>query len=255
MPKVVLTRPKGQADALAQALRTNGRTVIEFPLLQIAPITDLNPLYEAIRQLDQYALVAFVSPNAIDAFVPHVAHWPEDMTFAVMGEGSRLALARHGISADNARVVSPLDPAHTDSETLVAALDLDALRGKSALIVRGETGREYLGDALSAAGLQVTQIAAYRRTAPVVDAAFTAELVQLLAEPNDWVITSSEALRWLVAQIPVSLPVDGVAKMQQQSWYFPHPRIAETARTLGLQHLHQTGSGDESLLHALQFKP
>jgi uroporphyrinogen-III synthase len=45
-----------------------------------------------------------------------------------------------------------------------------------------------------------------------------------------------------------------VAKMQQQHIIVPHVRIAESAQKLGFGHITQTGSGDEPLLAALQFR-
>ncbi|HCE10299.1 MAG TPA: uroporphyrinogen III synthase, partial [Oxalobacteraceae bacterium] len=86
--------------------------------------------------------------------------WPRQVAFAVMGEGSRQALIRQGVTEDSATVISPLDPARTDSDTLVEALDLPGLAGKRVLIVRGESGRELLANALREAGVTVCQVAA-----------------------------------------------------------------------------------------------
>ena len=73
----------------------------------------------------------------------------------------------------------------------------------------------------------------------------------LLDAPNDWIITSSEALRGLVALVE-QLGGNSVSKLQQQHWIVPHARIAETARALGLDQVTLTGSGDVRLLAALQ---
>jgi uroporphyrinogen-III synthase len=68
---VVVTRPRAQADALAQAVAASGRTAVLLPLLEISPVEDAAPLRAALAELDRFALVAFVSPNAIDAaFAP-----------------------------------------------------------------------------------------------------------------------------------------------------------------------------------------
>jgi uroporphyrinogen-III synthase len=252
---VVITRPIEQAQPFAQRVAAMGRSAIIFPLLEVQPLADPAPLRAALADLTGYAMVAFVSPNAIDATFSIVRSWPKDVALAVMGEGSRVALARHGLTSANARIVSPRDPVRTDSETLLDALDLQALQGKRILIVRGETGRELLADALRAAGIDVVQVAAYRRNAPVLDEARRRQLTELLNSEHDWIITSSEALRNLVQMVAQVSGNDGVAKMLQQKIIIPHRRIEETAKGLGFRQLTLTGSGDEQLLAALQFRP
>jgi uroporphyrinogen-III synthase len=111
-----------------------------------------------------------VSPNAIDAAFAHLEQWPRQVALAVLGEGSRAALARHGLDAGNATILGPLDPTRSDSENLLASLDLAALAGKRVLIVRGESGRELMADGFRAAGAEVTVVPAYRRSVPGADA-------------------------------------------------------------------------------------
>jgi uroporphyrinogen-III synthase len=254
---VVITRPLTQADSLAQRVNALGRQAIVFPLLEIHPLKDQAPLRAALKDLTDYAMVAFVSPNAIDAAfaVLHASScgWPDKVALAVMGEGSRHALARHGLTAANTTIVSPLDVQRTDSNTLLEALDIHALTGKKVLIVRGENGRELLADALRAGGVTVDQVAAYRRVAPALDRARSAQLSSMLDTQSDWLVTSSEALRILMQMVKQVAGVNGVAKMQQQKIIVPHARIVETAQMLGFRQIVRTGSGDEQLLAALQL--
>ena len=252
---VIVTRPFAQAEPLARRIASLGRAAVVFPLLDIQPLPDQRQLRSALADADSVAMVVFVSPNAIHAAFAIRADWPRDLPLAVMGEGSRAALAEHGLTAANATIISPTDAERTDSQTLLAELDLDALRGKRVLIVRGETGRELLADELRAHGVEVTPVAAYRRAAPVLDDARRAQLSQLLDVPGDWIITSSEALRILLELVQAAEGSNGVVKMQQQHLIVPHVRIAETARELGFRTITQTASGDEALLAALQSRP
>ena len=103
-----------------------------------------------------------------------------------------------------------------------------------------------------AARAEVTTVAAYRRRVPALDAALAAQLQRLLDGSNDWIVTSSEALRGLVALVEQLEPASSVSKLQQQHWIVPHARIAESARALGLSRVTLTGSGDVRLLAALQ---
>lgn len=250
----VITRPRAQADALAQAVTESGRTALILPLLEIGPVDDPAPLRQALAQVRDYALVAFVSPNAIDAAFAQVAAWPPEVPLAVVGEGSRGALARHGVAAPGFTIFSPADAAHSDSEHLLLSLDLAAYAGRRVLIVRGDGGRELLADALRAAGARVEAVAAYRRSVPVLTPELGAQLRALLAQPNDWIITSSEALRGLAGLVAALEPDAGSLRQQflQQRLVVPHARIAETAHALGLRHVTLTGSGDARLLAALQ---
>ena len=168
-PPVVITRPQAQAAPLAARLSVHGIDARIFPLLDIQPLADDSELKTRLAQLSEYAMVAFVSPNAIDAAFAHLADWPRGVTAAVVGHGSRHALARHGLTEDSASIVSPVDPHRTDSETLLEVLDLATLTGRKVLIIRAETGRELLADRLREAGIIVEQVAAYRRGAPTLD--------------------------------------------------------------------------------------
>jgi uroporphyrinogen-III synthase len=251
---VVITRPQAQAVVLAQKLSALGRDAVVFPLLEILPLPDQTALQATLRNVGNFAMVAFVSPNAIDAAFEHIDQWPSHVALAVVGEGSKAALAQHGLTPANATIFSPVDPLRTDSQTLIEVLDLAALRGKRVLILRGETGRELMADALRDHGVQVEQVAAYRRAAPVLDDAKRTQLRHLLDTGADWVITSSEALRILLQMVSDSGGDAAVVKMQQQRLVVPHVRIAESARSLGFTDIVQTGSGDEPLLAALQFR-
>lgn len=251
---VIITRPRQQAEPLARAVAALGRTPHILPLLEIAPLADASALRAALADLRRYALVAFVSPNAVDAAFDHVAAWPPEVALAVVGEGSRAALARHGIDAPRFCIHQPLDPARSDSEHLLQALPTAALAGRRVLVVRGETGREVLPDALRAAGADVATVAAYRRSVPALTPALAASLRALLVRPNDWIITSSEALRGLAGLVERLDGGANVANLQQQHLIVPHARIAETAAALGFGAVTLTGSGDERLLAALQSR-
>jgi uroporphyrinogen-III synthase len=250
---VVITRPRAQAEPLASRLRGAGFATQVLPLLEIAPLDDDAKLRAALAELAAYALVAFVSPNAIDAAFAHVPHWPAGVDIAVLGEGSRAALERHGLPA-GVRVHCPPNGDPSDSEHLLAALDLAPLRGRKVLIVRGQSGRELMADGFRAAGAEVTTVAAYTRQVPPLTLELRIRLRDLLAQPNTWVITSSEALRGLAALAAAAGLPDHVAKLQQQHFFVPHARIALTARELGLPLVTLTASGDEGVFAALQSR-
>ena len=259
---VVITRPAAQAGSLAASVAALGLPVHLLPLLEIHALEgeQLAALQAALAQLQRHHLVVFVSPNAIDCVFAHLAAWPAGLPLAVVGEGSRLALAAHGVTDATALIHRPAANMPSDSEHLLQALDLSALCGRCVLIVRGDGGRDFLADALREAGAEVSFVTAYRRAPPALTPAMRAALEQLLQHNNDWIITSSEALRGLLGLLGEIDRANGdgqdgiVVKMQQQHLIVPHARIAQSAQALGFARVTLTGSGDAGVLAALQSR-
>lgn len=252
---VIVTRPLAQSGPLAARISELGRQAIIFPLLEIHPLTDTRKLAVVLDSLERYGMVMFVSPNAIHAALSRIPSWPHRVAIGVVGEGSRRALAERGISAPPYTIFSPVNPERSDSEGLLAALTIENLRDKPVLVIRGESGRELLADELRAHGVQVEQVAAYRRSAPTLNSELQRELRGLLQSKNDWLITSSEAMRNLVRMAKQINGDDGVHNLQQQTFFVPHARIEATARELGFCKLILTDAGDAGLLAALQCRP
>ena len=257
-PTIIITRPITQTSRLTDRLREAQRQVVLFPCMEIEALSDYRAFDAVLARLQEFALVAFVSPNAIAATMRRLQHlhwtWPKNLAMAVMGQGSKEALLGLGFDEDVYKIIQPLNQERTDSETLLEVLDLESLRGQKVLIIRGETGRELLADALRENGVDVQQIAAYRRCAPPFSAEKQREFLQLLELEGDWVVTSSEILQTILNWAASTGGSACVAKMQQQHLLVPHRRIAENARSLGFQSLTLTSSGDEHMFVALQSR-
>ena len=259
---VVITRPAGQSAALAAQLEAAGIATLDFPLIEIVPVEDVAPLQAALVALERYALVVFVSPNAVDyAFAEFDSIWPHALPVGVVGPGSVAALARHGVEAPAYRVISPAaaaddDVARFDSEALFAAIDASfgaaSLEGKRVLIVRGDGGREWLADRLREGGVEVETVAAYRRLVPEPSIGAWSRVHELLAgEPHAWLITSSEGVRNLDELAHEHLNAGEIAQLKRATLVTPHPRIAQTARGLGFDSITVSGAGDERIAQTL----
>ncbi|CAB3790625.1 hypothetical protein LMG28614_03107 [Paraburkholderia ultramafica] len=259
---VVITRPAGQSSELIKQLDAAGIATLEFPLIDIAPVADDAPLRAALASLERYALVVFVSPNAVDhAFARRDGIWPHALPIGVVGPGSVQALARHGVAAPAHQVISPAsaaddEAASFDSEGLFAAIDASlgaaSLDGKRVLIVRGDGGREWLADRLREAGAEVEAVAAYRRIVPEPSIGGWARVHQLLAgAPHAWLLTSSEGVRNLHELAQDHLTADEIVQLKRATLVTPHPRIAQTARALGFDRMTVSGAGDERIVRAL----
>ncbi|CAG4886297.1 fused uroporphyrinogen-III synthase HemD/membrane protein HemX [Paraburkholderia gardini] len=259
---VVITRPAGQSAALMAQLAATGVATLEFPLIDIGEVEDAAPLRAALTSLEHYALVVFVSPNAVDrAFAHHDAIWPHALPVGVVGPGSVAALARHGVEAPAYRVISPSvaaddDTGRFDSEALFAALEATpgtgGFEGRRVLIVRGDGGREWLADRLREAGAQVETVAAYRRIVPEPSVSAWSRVHALLSGvPHTWLLTSSEGVRNLDELAREHLTAGEIAQLKRAMLVTPHPRIAQTARGVGFDRITVSGAGDERIARAL----
>jgi uroporphyrinogen-III synthase len=251
LPPVVVTRPAGQAAVLADRL-SGMRQVVLFPLLEIAQLPDAIELKNTLANLMQYAMVVFVSPNAVHAVFAHIDHWPAGVAVGVVGEGSRLALVAHGVTADNTTIYTPPDIQKSDSEGLLESLPLDTLRGQQVLIVRGQHGRDFLTQTLHKHAIAVHHVTAYLRRVPVMTPARQLQLDDFLHGRFDFVLTSSEALRHLVEMTRQYAGEEGVVKMQHQRIIVTHNRISDIARSLGFSNVILCGTGDEQIIATLQ---
>lgn len=252
---VVVTRPLQQAQAFASRVEALGRQAEIFPLLAIEPVDDPSELQAVLGRLEGFALAVFVSPNAIDAAFRCLGAWPAGVPIGIVGEGSRAALRAHGVDERNAVIFAPQGDGKMDSEELLKALPLARLRGGRVLVVRGQSGRDFLTEALQEQGVTVEHVTAYRRLAPALDERNRARLLALADHGADWVVTSSEALRNLIEMTRLAGGDDRVVKLQRQRIIVSHHRIAQTAQSLGFCAVILAGSGDERLLAALQSSP
>lgn len=237
---VAVTRPRDQAVALAQAIERLGGNPFLFPLLEIEAAELTPALRGALSHLAQADLAIFISPNAvrygIEALRASGITFPAKLSVAAVGQGSARALQEQGI-------IDVIVPAERfDSEGLLALPELRQIAGRRVAIVRGNGGRELLGETLAARGAEVEYVECYRRSKPQ-------QGVQALlaAEPAVISVTSSEALGYLWDM----LDLNGRATLRDTPLFVPHPRIAELAARQGWRQVEVTAAGDAGLLAAL----
>jgi len=233
--RVLVTRPAAQAADWVAQLRHAAIDAVALPLIGIAPVAepaDLADLHAAWRGLAQQRLIVFVSPNAAEQFFaqrPSGAAWPAALLAGSPGPGTTRVLIELGVPAGC--VIEPAaDAAQFDSESLWEQLRGRDWRGASALIVRGDSGREWLAQSLRAAGAAVAHVAAYRRVAPAFDAGQAALMRDAIGRPaaHAWFFSSSEAIDNLAAA-----PLAAGAPWREALAIATHPRIAARARQLG----------------------
>lgn len=236
---IVVTRPREQAVELSHRIEQAGGKVIRFPLLEISPITDRQPLQAILKRLGEFNLAIFISPNAVRYGMEAVhaaGGLPPSLKIATVGQGSAKALGGLGIG----NVIAPHD--RFDSEALLALPELQDVKGWRIAIFRGDGGRELLGDTLKARGATVEYAACYQRAKPLQDAS-----ALLAAQPHAVTVTSSEALGYLWDMLDSA----GKQRIASMPLFVPHARIAETAQRLGWREVEATAGGDDGLLAGL----
>lgn len=184
LAQVLLTRPQGRNDTLAQALRQAGLSVIEAPALAIEWLDTPRPAAGAGD------LLIFVSGQAVAAyFSTQSTSWPPDAWAGAVGSATARALQAY-VPLD--RILSPADGLPPDSESLLAVIQARALHPRQAHILRATQGRDWLADHLRLSGWQVACHALYRRRPCVWDPSVCARLAA--PEPLVLLLTSLEAL-------------------------------------------------------------
>jgi uroporphyrinogen-III synthase len=248
--RLIVTRPATQAAAWVPALQALGCDARALPLIAIEALADSAPLRAAWLALPRYALVMFVSANAVrHFFAAATGPWPAAPRAGATGPGTAAALRAAGVPP--AALVEPVASAtRFDSEALWAQLAHEDWVGRRALVVRGEDGRDWLAETLRGRGASVDFVAAYRRLAPQPDAPGRALLVQALAEPAShlWLFSSSEAVANLRLLAPGADWSCGAALAT-------HPRIAAAARALGFLRVELTAPTPEAVAQAAAAGP
>ena len=231
--KVLVTRPQPQADAWVEQLIGLGLDASALPLLGIADAVDPVAVQRAWAELAGQQLVMFVSPNAVERFfalAPVAQAWPGTLLAAGTGPGTAAALTSHGVPAR--QVVCPAaDGLSPDSEALWQILQGRAdWQGSRALIVRGESGRNWLAERLVERGATVGFVESYRRIAPTWTALQQQCLQAAMQAPQAhvWLLSSSQAITHLagLGVHPAGLGLRALAT---------HARVAQAARERGFE--------------------
>ncbi|MBX3625354.1 MAG: uroporphyrinogen-III synthase [Rhizobacter sp.] len=245
--RVLVTRPAAQAGEWVQLLRNAGLQAEALPLIDIAPSGDAAALAQAWKSLPGVALVVFVSPNAATCFFdgrPEGAEWPDTLLAASPGPGTTRVLRALGVPT----VVEPAaDSPQFDSEALWLQLAGHDWQGRQVLIVRGASGRDWLAERLRERGAVLQFVAAYARAVPALSTEAQALLDLALGAPEEhvWLFSSSEAVTNLQT-------LASHASWSNTSAIATHPRIAETARSLGIGRVLEARPSAEAVVACIQ---
>jgi uroporphyrinogen III methyltransferase/synthase len=163
--RIVVTRARGQAEALAQPLREAGAEVLELPVIKFGPPTERQALVEALTGLGCYDWIVFTSANGVTQFFEHFFKAFTDLRdlgalrIAAVGPATAAKLRALHLNVD----AMPEDYlASNISDAIAAQGSLENLR---VLLVRAEVANRELPSHLEDRGAIVDDVACYRTVA------------------------------------------------------------------------------------------
>ncbi len=229
---IIITRPAASAGGLIRAAKARAAGVVLLPGVAIRPIEDADAAQSALLAALSADGWIFTSPNAVRycrRLLTHVApaDWPRVLA---VGEGTRRALARHGIAA-----IAPKGA--QNSEGLLAEAELKVVEGKSLVIIDAPGGRDLLAPTLRQRGARAVRIAVYQRESPVLQ---ESHLAALATAPRPWISLVSSSV--ILNNLMTALPHDLCRRWQQAAIVLSSERLVAKADELGFSDVHQARS-------------
>ncbi len=201
--RILVTRPQLQADHLCRLIERQGGVAVRFPTLEIRSMGNEAQIKRRLDALENECWLIFISANAVN-FTLKANNGKIDQLrnrrIAAVGKATARSLQDYGLTVDL------LPRQGFNSEALLQADDLQALKGQHCIIVRGLGGREKLADTLRERGAVVEYLEVYQRVMPSADNKELVEMLRhgLLAAVT---ITSGEALQNLLAMLEDHAPL------------------------------------------------
>ncbi|MDQ6705173.1 MAG: uroporphyrinogen-III C-methyltransferase [Acidobacteriota bacterium] len=204
--RVIVTRGREQAPALAELLHDLGANVVELPTIEIRAAPDYSALDQAIQQLPDYDWLIFTSVNGVRFFLERLDGSDRDLrsirgSLCAIGPATRDALERLHLK------VALMGKEYV-AESLLEAFEPIDLNGKRVLIARAAVARDVLPAELARRGAKVDVVPAYETIAPM-DLAANARKVLQEGNPHWIAFTSSSTVRNLMEAIGPSV-LEGV---------------------------------------------
>ena len=222
---IVVTRARGQADALASRLRSLGACAIELPTIEIRPAHDYGPLDRAIAGLSSYHWLIFTSANGVRYFLERLDRSGADLRqlrarICAIGPATRAAVEALHLKVD-------LMGKEYVAEGLLDAFAAHELAGRRILLPRAAVARDLVPVELARRGAAVDVVEAYRTVAPEESRAAAAAIFGAPRPPGWITFTSSSTVQNFV-------DIAGAGALRATKIASIGPVTTATARRCGL---------------------
>jgi len=183
--KILITRPRSQANDFAQKLRSAGFVPVFFPVIEIRPIQNNPALDRALDRLKCYEWVVFTSVNGVEVVF-------ERYSPLLLGDGLKVRFAAIGPKTAEALQTRGIIPDFVPDEYVAESIlpGLGDLHKKWILLPRAEIARKALPEAIVSAGGIAHEIAVYKTLPAQPDS----EGLAAVTSGVDWITFTSPAI-------------------------------------------------------------
>ncbi len=163
---IIITRSKDKISDIKKLFTNKGAQIFDFPAINVGYPDDLNPLDDALSEIDDFHWIIFSSANGIK-FVDErlkylntsLKECSKTIKIAVVGEKTSLTLNELGIEAD-------FVPPEFVAESLIENFPVSGY-GLRVFLPRVQTGgRNLIADEFRNSGSRVVEVAAYETRCP-----------------------------------------------------------------------------------------
>ncbi|MGH8247968.1 MAG: uroporphyrinogen-III synthase [Gammaproteobacteria bacterium] len=156
--RILITRPRAQAEEFARALSSEGAEPVFFPVIEIASLDDFSALDHALRKLDGYDWLILTSIHGAQAVFARmralgIKSLPVHLRVAAVGPKTAARLSQEKVAVDHV-------PAKYTADALLSGLW--DVTGKRFLLPQSDLARRTLAESIRAAGGIPDEIVAYR---------------------------------------------------------------------------------------------
>lgn len=222
--RILVTRAREQAETLAEKIRALGGDPVPFPTIDFAPLADFHDLDAALARAGSFDWIIFTSANGVRHVFDRLktlGRKPQSIQrrdapsprLAAIGPATARSLEELGLHVD-------LVPTKYLGEQIAAELPVE--RGASALLLRADLASDVLARGLTARGVMVTDVDAYRTVMPEVPDVDLSAIDAIT-------FTSSSTVRNLLEMLGSRL-----GELNSKTVFCIGPVTADTARELGL---------------------
>lgn len=142
---ILVTRPLPEANVLVSNLIKLGYQAYSMPLIHFLPGKDLNILSFKLNKLNKNDYIFMFSKRSVyftnKKMIKHKLYWPKNIYYYAIGQ--QTASLMNLYSGCTIKY-----PEQENSECLISMINLNKIKGKSALIFQGNQGRKLLHNVL-----------------------------------------------------------------------------------------------------------
>lgn len=227
--RIVVTRARAQASGFAELLESYGAHTIQFPTIEIQPISDNLALDKAITCLSDYDWVIFTSVNAVEIFYSQLRENSADVRS--FGKAQICAVGPKTVEALNGIGILP-DFVPSQSRAVAIADEMENLAEKNVLLPCAKIAPDDLPNGLRENGAIVHTIPIYNTVKTEGKGRENLEKGIIDGDIDMVTFTSSSTVDNFVGMFDQHRPEDLLAKVRIA---VIGPSTAEAAKRCGLK--------------------